>query len=320
MNYKCFTDEALPTDILSYFHRGFFWGIIFAWIAGISVAMGATITKSAYLDRRDYQLVSRSNFRLDDEISLDQQSLDPIISTKSKPLTNPKTVSIKKSSFTFPQISFFQAKFASLVSNKYSRTNLAQSSNKLSLSEPITRQKIQQDQILRQQDLQILETRKNVNEIESDFDKYLSSHNADSQKLTYVVDSESRHSSLDKFSSSNEISNFKQSKIVIRNSTNNPEVGAYISGYLQERDFVNIEISNDEIYQGSTSKQGLTVIRTDGQNSKSANYLKSILGFGDLELFPSGFLNTSDPSELIILLGNDAQDFSQNQDFVSFIN
>ena len=315
MSYKCFTDEFLPTSILSYFHRGFFWGITFTWIAGMSVVMGATITKSAYLDRQDYQLASRSNFLSANEISPDQHSLDQTDSTQSKL----QATNIKKSSFAIPRISLFQAKFTSFVSRKYSPNNLAQSSNKQSPSNSVSKQKVQQDKFATDQVSQIVDENIDFNELRSYSDHYLSGDDANSQQFTYVVDSKSEHSSLDKFSSSKEISNFKQSKIIIRNSTNNPALAAYISNYLQERDFLNIEIANDEIYQGSTSKQGLTTIRTDDQHLKSATYVKNILGFGNLELLPSEFLNASDSSELIILLGEDAQVFSQNQDFVRFI-
>ena len=277
--------------------------------------MGATVTKSAYLDRRDYQLASRSNFLSANEISPDQHSLDQTNSTQSKQ----KAANIKKSSFAFPQISFFQGKSNTFVSKKNSRTNLAKSSNKPSLNSSKSRQKEHQYKFSTHQASQIADTSVNFNDLEFDSDDQLSDGDSNSQQFTYIVDSESQHSSLEKFSSSKEISNFKQSKIIIRNSTNNPKLAAYISNYLQERDFLNIEIANDEIYQGSTSQQGLTTIRTDGQNLKSATYLKNILGFGNLELLPSEFLNASDSSELIILLGDDAQVFSQNQDFVRFI-
>lgn len=319
MNSKCFADEALPISILSHFHRGFFWGITISWLAGISVAMGATITKSAYLDRQNYQLASHADFQLASDNGSIQQSINRLNPDTSNSENNSTTVKVKKSKLSFPRISLFQSKIASFLNQNYSETNFSALRQNNAPSKLTSNQKKEQNKHLEQQSSPSSNIIKEAQNLESESHDYLSSNNEGSQQLIYIVDSQSQHTSLEQFSSINAIRNFKQSKIVIRNLTKNSELAEYISAYLQERDFLNIAIANVEINDGQTSQQEQTIIRTNGQNLKSATYLRNILGFGDLELLPSGFLNPSDSSELVILLGSDAQVFSQNQDFVSFI-
>ena len=47
--------------MLSYFHRGLFWGIIFSWMAVISGFGGAVITKVFYLDKRKTVVVANDS-------------------------------------------------------------------------------------------------------------------------------------------------------------------------------------------------------------------------------------------------------------------
>ncbi len=306
MNYKYSADDALPISILSYFHRGFFWGITCSWVVGFSFVMGATITKSAYIDRQNNQLANKKVL----EKSLPKQlKLDT-----NKSSINDISFDIQELQLSFPQVAFIPEKFSSFLQQKYSKFKITYLPKKQTQREQIVSQKKQQEKY---PDNSI--SKQEAINLESISDNSLVNYNQNLPPSTYVTNSTSQKSTLEKFSTINEITNFKKSRIIIYNSTNNPELATDISEYLQEREYFNIEISNFEITQGRISQQELTKIRTDGQNLKSANYLKNILGFGDLELLPSGFLNASEPSELIILLGSDAQVFNQNQDFVSVI-
>lgn len=107
-------------------------------------------------------------------------------------------------------------------------------------------------------------------------------------------------------------SNFKETKIIIQNTTNNSELADQVYAYLQERNFSHIAIAQPDF-----SNLSKTTITTQSQNLASANYLKSTLNLGMLEVVDNQPFDSSSPPLLLIRLGEDAQFFTTDRNFIN---
>ena len=105
----------------------------------------------------------------------------------------------------------------------------------------------------------------------------------------------------------------KNLKIIIQNTTNNPQLAKQVYSYLQERDFSNIAIAEPKPFSITQ-----TTITTQSANLAAANYLQTTLDLGILNLFDNRTFAEVAPSELLIQLGEDAKFFSHSQNFIDY--
>ncbi|MEM6614463.1 MAG: LCP family protein [Cyanobacteria bacterium P01_C01_bin.72] len=95
---------------------------------------------------------------------------------------------------------------------------------------------------------------------------------------------------------------FWDQPVAVQNTTNNPELGQRVVDYLRHRNFRDVYLVN---HMPLKLKQ--TKIVTNYRKVETANYLKNILGFGNLES------SSAQPKqELILQLGKDAVDLPIN--------
>jgi hypothetical protein len=106
--------------------------------------------------------------------------------------------------------------------------------------------------------------------------------------------------------------NVKETKITIQNTTNNPELADRVYSYLQERNFVHVAIADS-----LPSHLNQTIITTPSSNLEAANYLKSTLNLGTLDIVDEHSFDGYSKSEVIIHLGEDAHAFSTNHNFIN---
>lgn len=107
-------------------------------------------------------------------------------------------------------------------------------------------------------------------------------------------------------------SNFKETKIIIQNTTDNSELADQVYVYLQERHFSHIAIAQPDF-----SNLSKTTITTQSQNLASANYLRSTLSLGILDVVDNQSFDSSSPPILLIQLGQDAQFFATDRNFIN---
>ena len=89
---------------------------------------------------------------------------------------------------------------------------------------------------------------------------------------------------------------FQYSSVAVQNTTNNPELGRRVVAYLRQQNFRNVYL-----VKRMPLKLKQTKIVTDYGQVERANYLKNILGFGNLESRSS-----LAEQELVLQLGEDA--------------
>ena len=255
MNYKFSDNFGSKYVVLSYFHRGLFWGIIFSWLTVLSGFGGAIVAKVFYLDKRETVVVA------DYSGSQTAQFLDTVEKTEEFFLTvidwqslesNPRELTISFAD------NFLLSSHYQLVSNVFFDYG----------NVPAT--------------------------FISGFDN----------SLTW---------SLNSLSEIDRRANLKNFKIIIQNTTNNPVLAKQVYSYLQERDFTNIAIAESRPFSISQ-----TTITTQSQNLAAANYLKTTLDLGILNLSDDRAFDRTTQSELLIQLGEDAKFFSHSQNFIDY--
>jgi hypothetical protein len=104
----------------------------------------------------------------------------------------------------------------------------------------------------------------------------------------------------------------KDTKITIQNTTNNPELANRVSSYLQERNFSHVAIADSV-----PSHLNQTIVTTSSSNLEAANYLKSTLNLGTLNIVDERSFDERSRSEVIIYLGEDAHAFTTNYQFIN---
>ena len=119
--------------------------------------------------------------------------------------------------------------------------------------------------------------------------------------------------SLNSMSEIDESANLKNFKIIIQNTTNNPVLAKQVYSYLQERDFTNIAIAESLPFPITQ-----TTITTQSPNLAAANYLKTTLDIGILNLSDEQSFQRTGRSELLVQLGEDAKFFAHSQNFIHY--
>jgi hypothetical protein len=104
----------------------------------------------------------------------------------------------------------------------------------------------------------------------------------------------------------------QDTKITIQNTTNNPELANQVYAYLQERNFSHIAIA-----KSIPSNLSQTIVTTQSENLEAANYLKNVLNLGILDVVDNQSFDGDSKPELIIYLGEDAQSFTTNHNFIN---
>lgn len=112
--------------------------------------------------------------------------------------------------------------------------------------------------------------------------------------------------------SSDSTDKFKNTKIVIQNTTNDPELANQVYAYLKERNFRNMAIAESNYLYFSK-----TILTTQSQNLEAANYLKNTLNLGILDLVENQSFDGYSQPKLIIQLGEDAQFFMTKRNFTN---
>lgn len=251
MNYKFSNKIDSRYRLLSSFHRGLFWGTIFAWTAAISVAFGASVTKAVYLDKRE--VIGEQNHGVSDSYQ------------SSSSLNN--TV-VKQDEFYFTPLNL---------------NNLVSKPIEFSLM------------------------------IGNDFWLFSDYRLADRIFLKDAITSIKFFSAFDSLTFTDRERNFKEIKIIIQNTTNDPELAKQVYAYLQEREFRSIAIAKAQPLNISR-----TIITSHSQDLEAANYLKTTLNLGILDLVDNRSFDGGVTSPLTIYLGEDAKSFATKQNFIDY--
>ena len=258
MNYKLSNKIDSRHSLLSSFHHGLFWGIIFTWTAAISVAFGASVTKVVYLDRKE--VIGERNHQISDS-DQSSSSLNNTVVEQDEfyitPLSLDNLVS-KPTEFSF------------MIGNDFWLFSDYQLADRTFFKGDITSIKFF-----------------------SAFDSLA------------FPDRAAPRQSRDR--------NFKEIKIIIQNTTNDPELAKQVYAYLQEREFRNIAIAKSQPLNISQ-----TIIISHSQDLEAANYLKTTLNLGILDLADNHSFDGNVTSQLTIHLGEDAKSFATNQNFIYY--
>ncbi|VEP12551.1 hypothetical protein H1P_1530003 [Hyella patelloides LEGE 07179] len=249
MNYKLSNKTDSRYILLSSFHRGLFWGIIFTWTAAISVAFGASVTKVVYLDRKE--VIGERNHQVSNSYQSSSSLNNTVVEQDEfyiTPLSLDNLVS-KPTEFSF------------MIGNN--------------------------------------------SWLFSDYQL------ADRTFLKGGITSIKFFSAFDSLAFPDR--NFKEIKIIIQNTTNDPELAKQVYAYLQEREFRNIAIAKSKPLNISR-----TIIISHSQDVEAANYLKTTLNLGILDLADNRSFDGNVTSQLTIHLGEDAKSFATNQNFIYY--
>lgn len=112
---------------------------------------------------------------------------------------------------------------------------------------------------------------------------------------------------LNSDASVNDIRSSQQLRISIQNTTSNGELARKLASYLEENGYSNIYISRNSSYPTAVTQ----IIAQKG-DTRSAQKIKSILNFGELESSSIGDID----SDITIRVGNDAEKLLLNDTFV----